>query len=127
MNLTDHSNSIHKQLAELRKNVQAIKVENGLTDWLQSLGITGGLKDSFLHGDKDVNCHCNLFSDNGLRVELLYENDEQIDKRGLDRSETKRGICGVAGRQRTYYEQCRPRNIVVIAGQAGRSCNKQQV
>ncbi|NXW12075.1 ERB1 protein, partial [Fregetta grallaria] len=50
MNLTDHSNSIHKQLAELRKNVQAIKVENGLTDWLQSLGITGWLKDLFLHG-----------------------------------------------------------------------------
>ena len=50
MNLTDHSNSIHKQLAELRKNVQAIKIENGLTDWLQSLGITGWLKDLFLHG-----------------------------------------------------------------------------
>ena len=49
MNLTDHSNSIHKQLAELRKNVQAIKTENGLTDWLQSFGITGWLKDLFLH------------------------------------------------------------------------------
>ncbi|KFV38955.1 hypothetical protein N341_01501, partial [Tyto alba] len=37
MNLSDHSNSIHKQLAELRKNVQDIRVENGLTEWLQSL------------------------------------------------------------------------------------------
>ena len=50
MNLTDRSNSIHKQLTELRKNVQAIKVENGLTDWLQGLGIPGGLKDLFLQG-----------------------------------------------------------------------------
>ena len=52
-------------------------------------------------------------------MELLYENDEQNDKRGLDRSKTKRGICGVAGRQQMYYEQSRPSNVVVIAGQAG--------
>ncbi|KFP10078.1 hypothetical protein Z169_14701, partial [Egretta garzetta] len=37
MNISDHSKSVHAQLAELRHNMKAIQVENGLTDWLKSL------------------------------------------------------------------------------------------
>ncbi|KFW10146.1 hypothetical protein N327_12873, partial [Fulmarus glacialis] len=37
MNLSDHSQSIHKQLADLRNNMKVLKVEHGLDDWLVSL------------------------------------------------------------------------------------------
>ncbi|KFR12813.1 hypothetical protein N306_12655, partial [Opisthocomus hoazin] len=37
VNLSDHSQFIHKQLADLRKNLNAIQVESGLTDWLRHL------------------------------------------------------------------------------------------
>ncbi|KFR15496.1 hypothetical protein N306_06014, partial [Opisthocomus hoazin] len=37
VNLSDHSQSIHNQLADLRKNLNAIQVESGLTDWLKHL------------------------------------------------------------------------------------------
>ncbi|KFR09784.1 hypothetical protein N306_08447, partial [Opisthocomus hoazin] len=37
MNLCDHSKSIHQQLSELCKNLNAIKVESRLTDWLSHL------------------------------------------------------------------------------------------
>ncbi|KFR08393.1 hypothetical protein N306_00090, partial [Opisthocomus hoazin] len=37
VNLTDHSQSIHEQLADLRKNLNPIQVESGLTDWLKHL------------------------------------------------------------------------------------------
>jgi len=45
VNLSDHSQSIHNQLADLRKNLNAIQVESGLTDWLKHLGISGWLAD----------------------------------------------------------------------------------
>ncbi|KFR15233.1 hypothetical protein N306_02948, partial [Opisthocomus hoazin] len=34
VNLSDHSQSIHRQLADLRKNLNVIQVESGLMDWL---------------------------------------------------------------------------------------------
>ncbi|KFR09689.1 hypothetical protein N306_06763, partial [Opisthocomus hoazin] len=37
MNLSDRSKSIHQQLSELHKNLRAITVETGLTDWLKTL------------------------------------------------------------------------------------------
>ncbi|KFV92116.1 hypothetical protein N327_07115, partial [Fulmarus glacialis] len=37
MNLSDHSQSIHKHLADLRNNMKVLRVEHGLGDWLVSL------------------------------------------------------------------------------------------
>ncbi|KFR12087.1 hypothetical protein N306_05554, partial [Opisthocomus hoazin] len=37
MSLCDHSKLIHQQLSELRKNLNAIKIESGFTDWLSHL------------------------------------------------------------------------------------------
>ena len=50
MNLTDHSQSIHKQLADLRKNLNAIQVESGLTNWLKHLEISGWLANLVRQG-----------------------------------------------------------------------------
>jgi len=50
VNLTDHSQSIHEQLADLRKNLNPIQVESGLTDWLKHLGISGWLADLVRQG-----------------------------------------------------------------------------
>jgi len=41
VNLGGHSQSIHKPLADLQKNPNAIQVESGLTDWLKPLEISG--------------------------------------------------------------------------------------
>jgi len=41
INLYDHSKLIHLQLGELHKNLNVIKVESRLTDWLSHLGISG--------------------------------------------------------------------------------------
>jgi len=40
MNLSDHSKLIRQQLNELHKNLNVIKVESRLTDWLSHLGIS---------------------------------------------------------------------------------------
>ncbi|KFR11463.1 hypothetical protein N306_13441, partial [Opisthocomus hoazin] len=37
MNLSDHSKLIRQQLNELHKNLNVIKVESRLTDWLSHL------------------------------------------------------------------------------------------
>jgi len=50
VNLSDHLQYIHKQLADLRKNLHAIQVESGLTDWLKHLGISGWLADLVRQG-----------------------------------------------------------------------------
>jgi len=41
INLSDHSKSIHKQLYQLQQNLNAIKVESGLTNWLNHLSFCG--------------------------------------------------------------------------------------
>ncbi|NXE99981.1 ERB1 protein, partial [Menura novaehollandiae] len=44
LNLSDHSISIHKQLADLRNNMNAIRITTDpLSDWFTSLGLTGWL------------------------------------------------------------------------------------
>lgn len=43
-NLSDHSKSIHAKIQELRENVDKIRIETGLDDWLKNLGISGWLK-----------------------------------------------------------------------------------
>jgi len=50
MSLCDHSKLIHQQLSELRKNLNAIKIESGFTDWLSHLSIHGWLSDLVKQG-----------------------------------------------------------------------------
>jgi len=50
VNLSDHSQSIHRQLADLRKNLNAIQVESGLMDWLKHFEISGWLANLVRQG-----------------------------------------------------------------------------
>ena len=50
MNLSDHSKLIHKQLSKLQQNLNAIKVESELSDWLSHLSICGWLSDLVKQG-----------------------------------------------------------------------------
>lgn len=51
MNLSDHSVSIHKQIAELRERIHNVQEGmDGLDGWLASWGITGWIKDLLKQG-----------------------------------------------------------------------------
>jgi len=96
VNLSDHSQSIHRQLADLRKHLSAIQAESGLTDWLKHLEISGWLAHLVRQGITmfiTVVVMLLIFSCVLQCIKKLMAKLMEVNAGYLDGSKTKRGIC----------------------------------